>query len=702
MPAEVFLGFNALWHRVRRTVRLAAAALFILYSGEAAGQTVFAAQEKFHLRYGNREQWADIGRGLPVQPYLELVFSVPESSGDFSMFIRQYGVMHDWVVVLNDSLIGKLEVDEKEIVTAFSLAPGILSPGKNKLRIAAMVKAPYTDLPNDILVSDIIIEKGRLPELLSESELELELTDRLSKLPMPGRFTIVDRNGGYVPLGISAGTGLALRPGFVYTADGKATVPLRAGTYTVYATRGFEYGVDSSTVTVEKGKTGKLHLRIAREVETSGLVSSDPHVHTYSYSRHGDATVAERVVTLAGEHLEMPVATDHNVYADLSQAIDQAGVGNRFTVVDGMELTTRVGHFNIFPVDRSRPVPDYGATDWTQVTATTAKIKGLQVMVFNHPRDIHAGFRPFDPKLHVAAAGWNRNGWEIAGNAMELINSGAHQSQMMRPVEDWFGLINSGRAIAGVGSSDSHTVSRYLVGQARTYVRGNDELPGNLDTKTLLRNFAKGRTMVAFGLLTEITVNRSGQAGDTIRVGNREVEVKVQVSGPSWVSADSVALYANGVLIREAAIGNGKKAGLKSGQTWRLPALAHDVFLVAVAWGRGERKQPYWQIARPYQQSSPAWNPVVMGISGVVYAATGKTWTSAGAYARKLVSEYGAQPRILFHKARKFDQAVGIQIGRQLHKRGVALDEIVRSAEEPDRPVMAGVRRFWKELEQPD
>jgi len=84
------------------------------------------------------------------------------------------------------------------------------------------------------------------------------------------------------------------------------------------------------------------------------------------------------------------------------------------------------------------------------------------------------------------SSNWNKNGWIIPGNAMEIINSGALQSDMRTPVLDWFGLLNSGKMTAGVGASDSHTVSRYLLGQARTYIYGEDKDPANLPTEQII------------------------------------------------------------------------------------------------------------------------------------------------------------------------------------------------------------------------
>ena len=61
---------------------------------------------------------------------------------------------------------------------------------------------------------------------------------------------------------------------------------------------------------------------------------------------------------------------------------------------------------------------------------------------------------------------------------MEVVNSGAQQTDVMRPFRDWFGLLNHGLALTPVGASDSHDVSRYIVGQGRTYIRCQSDQPG--------------------------------------------------------------------------------------------------------------------------------------------------------------------------------------------------------------------------------
>lgn len=66
------------------------------------------------------------------------------------------------------------------------------------------------------------------------------------------------------------------------------------------------------------------------------------------------------------------------------------------------------------------------------------------MVVLNHPRDVHAGFRPFDPARHVAVAGEDLDGWELPANAVGVVNSGAQQSDVTLPVRDWLALLNRG------------------------------------------------------------------------------------------------------------------------------------------------------------------------------------------------------------------------------------------------------------------
>src|SRR5262249_29933577 len=351
--------------------------------------------------------------------------------------------------------------------------------------------------------------------------------------PVPCRLTVLDARGALMTVGAASGQGLAVRPGVLYTADGKARFGLPAGEYTLYAGRGFAYGIDSVRLSVRAGDTLRKTLMIRREVPTPGYVSCDTHVHTLTYSGHGDASAEERAVTLAGEGIELPIATDHNRQVDYHDAAVRMKVRDYFTPVVGNEVTTNVGHFNIFPVQAGGPVPDARLKDWKSLFGNIAERTRAPVVILNHPRDKHSGFRPFGPERHLALTGEDLDGWELRANAVEVVNSGAQQSDVLRLVHDWLGLLNRGFDVTPVGSSDSHDVSRYIVGQGRTYIRCRDDRPGEIDVNEAVASFRKGRVLVSCGLLAEITVNDKYGPGDLVP-GAAGVKAAVRVLGPGW------------------------------------------------------------------------------------------------------------------------------------------------------------------------
>ena len=192
-----------------------------------------------------------------------------------------------------------------------------------------------------------------------------------------------------------------------------------------------------------------------------------------------------------------------------------------------------------------------------------------------------------------------------------------------------------------------------------------------------------GQVMVSYGLLTGIDVGGHGPGGLVPRPG--ELVVTIRVQGPGWTRADRVALYVDGARVREEAIPDGTRAGLKWQATWRLPAPAHDVHLVAVATGPGVGA-PYWPTAKPYQPTSPVFTPYVLGISGAVFVdADGSgTFESAATYARRAIAA-STDPRHLAARLDGYDAAVATQAAGLLRARDPAgfeasIDAIVQDA----------------------
>jgi hypothetical protein len=288
---------------------------------------------------------------------------------------------------------------------------------------------------------------------------------------------------------------------------------------------------------------------------------------------------------------------------------------------------------------------------------------GVQVVVLNHPRDLHSDFRPFDPVNFNAVTGENLRGGAFSFDALEVLNSGAHQSDFMRLYHDWFALLNGGHRVTSVGSSDSHDVDGYIVGQGRTFIAyDRDHEPSSIDISEACRNLLRGRAFVSMGLLTRMTIEGKFGVGDLAAVRGRRMRVTVSVLGPSWTSADRVELFANGVKIRGREVTATAGAVEKAKVTWTLPRPSHDVHLVAIASGPGITA-PHWPMARPSQPTSATWNPRVIGSTNPVWVdADGDgRYTHPRAYAATLVERSGADLATLLRGLAPYDQAVAAQ-----------------------------------------
>src|SRR5207248_2372866 len=172
------------------------------------------------------------------------------------------------------------------------------------------------------------------------------------------------------------------------------------------------------------------------------------------------------------------------------------------------------------------------------------------VVILNHPRDLHAGFRPFDPSQFNLVTGSHRRG-VIGVDAIEVINSGALQSDPMQLVRDWMAVLNHGERVTAVGGSDSHDVARYNVGQGRTYLACRDDDPSRIDVAMACRALREGRAFVSLGLLTTVTVDGRFQVGDLATGSGPSLRLDVTVSGASWSRVDRVELFVDGAKLRQ-------------------------------------------------------------------------------------------------------------------------------------------------------
>jgi hypothetical protein len=545
------------------------------------------------------------------------------------------------------------------LVHDLPIPKGLLRDGTNKLSIVA---PKATD---DIEVGDFWIAPGPRKTALGQAWIEVSVRDAI-----PCRITVTDEKGHLAALHSGKTDTLALRPGVAYTGDGSAQLGVLPGRYTVYASRGFEYGVAHKQVTVAAGETAVVPLEIRREVPTPNLVACDTHIHTLTFSGHGDSTTEERMLTIAGEGIELAVSTDHNHHADYQPAAVKTATSQHFTTVIGNEVTTKTAHFNAFPIEPDSPLPNHELSDWTQLMQAMRAVPGVRVITLNHPRDDHTSFTPLDPEHFNPVSGAHLDGEPYTFDALEVVTSAAMQSDIMLLYHDWFAMLNHGTRIAAIGSSDTHDVSRFILGQARTYVVCPDDAPANIDVARACESFRSMRAYVSMGLLTRMSVGKKYTVGDLATGLGDTFEVTVNVLGPSWVRADRVELYANGQRIRQREITPGA-AIVKADVTWHLAKPTYDLYLVAIATGPGI-DAPFWDIPRSYQ---PKWKRHVPRVQG----ATNPIWidadgdgqhTSPREYARREIQRAKGGLANVIAALKPYDQAVAAQAASLLHEAG--------------------------------
>ena len=647
----------------------------------------------YHLRVGKTEEWKNF-KGRP-QKNLLLHFTATQNPNEQTLTLRQEDVKQDWAVQLNGNLLGKLQQDENTMTTYLQVAPGLLRNGKNELRIYQV-----DTVTDDISVGEFVLAQLDLYKFLHQATIEVAITDHDSKELLPAHLTLLNRQRSLQPLAITANPLLAARTGCIYTGNGKAMFSIPAGTYTLFVNRGFEYSVDSARLIVKAGDHIKQKFSLEKEVHLEGWISCDTHIHTRTYSGHGDATMTERLNTLAGEGIDFPILTEHNFCANIDSLSRALNLRKYFTPVAGDEYTTVVGHFNIFPLNTDSVVPDYRVDNWNDISHKTGDPGRDRVIILNHARDVHNGFRPFDPRRHIAPAGIERDGWKFPANSMEVINSGSQQFDIMQLYRDWFGMMNRGKFLTPVGSSDSHDVSRFLVGQARTYIRYNGNDYSNINTAEAIRHFLDGEVMVSFGLVVEMNVD-SGSASGSKVLRNNNVTISINVMGPSWAEADSVFLFANGAKIRGEKIKSRGAKGIKWQGEWVIPVHGQDMYFVAIATGP-DPERPFWPIPKPFQPTSTEWTPKIIGSSGALWVDVdrdGKN-TSAYDYAVRLIAHHSSNMIDLIKDLNSFDEAVSVQAASILMERGVlpSGDELRKYLINASPPVRKGFVTYLNAL----
>jgi hypothetical protein len=184
------------------------------------------------------------------------------------------------------------------------------------------------------------------------------------------------------------------------TASGEGELAVEPGRYRVTVSRGPEYGIHLEDITVSAGRLTRVDAVLPREVDTTGWMSIDTHLHS-TMSFDSGLPIDERVTSAAAEGVELAISTDHDVITDYRPHIKDLRLEHEIATALGDEISTlEQGHFNGFPLRYdATEVPMHGGLDWScmnvagvieWVRANADEIAPLTIV--NHPRDGFLGY----------------------------------------------------------------------------------------------------------------------------------------------------------------------------------------------------------------------------------------------------------------------------------------------------------------------
>jgi hypothetical protein len=341
------------------------------------------------------------------------------------------------------------------------------------------------------------------------------------------------------------------------TPDGVTRVELIAGKYRVTASRGPEYALATKDVEVESGAGAQATLKLLRVVDTRGYLACDFHQHTM-LGTDAPTSTRDRVISNAAEGVEVALASEHNVIADLEPLVKALGLGREMVSVSGDELTTDAsrhpwGHANAWPLPYDPNKPRGGAPivrDRTaqQLVDELRRAGADFVLQVNHPRAPgNTGYfnqLAFDREKGVGTGA----GYDASFDALEVWN-GRNVGPRSQVIDDFRALLKTGHPVTATADTDTHGVVGQEAGYPRTYVRVTDD--EHLDawdaarTSDVVRGVKVLRDVVLTnGPMLRVTVNGApiGGVARAKKELGREVAVKVHVEAAPWVEVDTVRL----------------------------------------------------------------------------------------------------------------------------------------------------------------
>ncbi len=314
-----------------------------------------------------------------------------------------------------------------------------------------------------------------------------------------------------------------------FDLTGKNFFNLEPGNYRFMITRGPEYAVYELVSEVTDGGVIRLeNIALHRAARTPGYISSDMHVHSI-VSPDSTLLPEMRVLSAAGEGLDILQSTDHDFVTDYSGALRRAEAlklisPDSIKVAAGDEVTpNHYGHTQVYPLTPDLDDPEGGAVDWSaslldEVSPSPDYVLGLDDLIAKLRGD--AGGRVIqlnhimdNPTGILVASGWVTSPFYTDSFGVTALMSYADPIERRMPPGDvagegfpipfgksplmsldydtielavggdlkgdkifrsglptWFNFLNLGWILTAVADSDSHVIMPMPIGIPRNFI----------------------------------------------------------------------------------------------------------------------------------------------------------------------------------------------------------------------------------------
>ncbi len=329
-------------------------------------------------------------------------------------------------------------------------------------------------------------------------------------------------------------------------------VKLPVGTYLISASRGPEYSMDKRVVEILKNEQQELIFRINRVVETTNLISIDPHMHTQNSD--GDVRIAERIKSIVAEGVDVAVATDHNYITDYYTVLQKLGLNKYLAVIHGNEVSTAgVIHYSTYKL-KYRPEEEHNgiiypvAEEPSPLFEASRKKDPGAILQVNHPRyQSRSEIGYFDNyQLDAESAAFALEHFDTSFDVLEILNEPYLHPTNSVAIQDWLNLLNRGYYFPLMASSDTHSIDREEPGYCRTYVMYEGEEGDNLNWEAVALSIKKGRSFGSTGPIVDFRVNGKYTSGDSFTSSSGKAEIWIRVRSAPWIAVDEVRLIVNG------------------------------------------------------------------------------------------------------------------------------------------------------------